>query len=300
MKRIVSACVAVAVVAFVAWSRTDRPSSAPAKNGLVIQAEDKNPWNHLKFNNDAATFRFAIVTDRTGGARAGVFERAVEQLNILQPEFVVSVGDLIQAGEELPKINKEWTQFNGFIDKLQMPFFYLPGNHDISNNVAKKRWHEQFGRTHYHFIYKDVLFLMLNTEDPPKTKTGEFSKPQIDWAKKVLADNSKPRWTLVFLHRPVWTEKDVAKTGWLEIEEALKGRPYTVFAGHKHRYQRFVRNGQRYYMFATTGGVSKLRGVPLGEFDHIVWVTMKSDGPVLANLMMEGIFGEDLAAIRIP
>ena len=28
-------------------------------------------------------------------------------------------------------------------------------------------------------------------------------------------------------------------------------------------------------------GGSKLRGAPLGEFDHLVWVTMKRDGPVL-------------------
>jgi hypothetical protein len=62
-----------------------------------------------------------------------------------------------------------------------------------------------------------------------------------------------------------------------------------------HRYKRFVRNGQRYYQLATTGGSSKVRGTQYGEFDHVVWVTMKKDGPVLANLLMEGIFPEDMA-----
>lgn len=298
MKRyLMGLAVGCVLLTAIAYSRTEpaRVGSAPGSAEFQVRVDKHNPWNHLKFNNDSSTFRFAIVTDRTGGARAGVFERAVAQLNWLQPEFVVSVGDLIQGGsEELTKINQQWKEFNGFITKLEMPFFYVAGNHDISNMVADKRWNEQFGRSYYHFVYKNVLFLLLNTEDPPKIAAGKFSKEQIAYVKKVLAENRQVRWTLVFLHKPVWTYTSLEKTGWLDIEQALTGRRYTVFAGHKHKYERFVRNGQRYYMLATTGGVSRLRGTPMGEFDHLVWVTMKNDGPVMANLMMEGIFSEDL------
>lgn len=298
MKRILMGLtVGCVLLTVIAYSRTEptRAAGAPTTAEFQVRVDKQNPWNHLKFNNDSSTFRFAIVTDRTGGPRAGVFERAVEQLNWMQPEFVVSVGDLIQGGsEDLTKINQQWKEFNSFIDKLEMPFFYVAGNHDISNLVADKRWNEQFGRSYYHFVYKNVLFLLLNSEDPPKVAAGKFGKEQIEYAKKVLAENRNVRWTLVFVHKPVWTYAGLDKTGWLDIEEALKGRRYTVFAGHKHKYERFVRNGQRYYMLATTGGVSRLRGSPLGEFDHIVWVTMKNDGPVMANLMMEGIFSEDL------
>src|SRR6266545_4571722 len=275
------------VLAAVLLSRpTPADTTTSSAATLRIKEESRNPWNHLKFNNDPSTFRFAIVTDRTGGARAGVFERAVEQLNWLQPEFVVSVGDLIQGGtEDLTKVNQQWKVFNNFIAKLDMPFFYVPGNHDISNLVMDKRWGEMFGRRYYHFVYKDVLFLMLNTEDTPKIAAGKFNAEQVAYVKRALEENRAVRWTLVFLHKPVWTYKDVAKTGWLDVEKMLAGRRYTVFAGHKHKYERFVRQGQLYYMLATTGGGSKLRGVPLGEFDHLVWVTMKQDGPVLANLM---------------
>jgi hypothetical protein len=78
------------------------------------------------------------------------------------------------------------------------------------------------------------------------------------------------------------------------VEEALKDRPYTVFCGHVHRYQKFVRQGRNYYQLATTGGGSRMRGVSYGEFDHIVWVTMKKDGPVLANVMLDSILPDDL------
>ncbi len=58
--------------------------------------EERNPVTHLRFNDDPADFQFAIVSDRTGGHRARIFSRAIEQLNLMQPEFVVSVGDLIE------------------------------------------------------------------------------------------------------------------------------------------------------------------------------------------------------------
>jgi hypothetical protein len=298
MKRLLAsaAVLGVLLAAVVASQKVPAPTPEAAQpSGLKVRVEGRNPWNHLRLNNDPSTFRFAIVTDRTGGARPGVFERAVQQLNWLQPEFVVSVGDLIQGGtEDLKKIEQQWREFQGFIAKLEMPFFYLPGNHDISNKVMQKVWQEQLGRRYYHFLYKDVLFLFLDTEDPPKGKSGRFTKEQREYVRRVLEENRKVRWTVVLLHKPVWTYPDVAQTGWLDVEDALKGRPYTVFAGHKHKYERFVRNGQRYYMLATTGGGSKLRGNPFGEFDHLVWVTMKREGPVLANLMMEGIFPEDI------
>ena len=140
-----------------------------------------------------------------------------------------------------------------------------------------------------------MLFLLLNTEEAGgKAASGKFNAEQIAHFKKVLAENKEVRWTLVFMHRPIWHTKDLAKTGWPQIEEALQGRKFTVFAGHEHKYQRETRNGARYYTLATTGGVSKLRGIPFGEFDHIMWVTMKADGPVLANIMTEGIYPEDV------
>jgi len=182
-----------------------------------------------------------------------------------------------------------------------MPFFYLPGNHDISNRAMGEAWHAKFGRKHYHFLYKDVLFLMLNTEDPPENAhhAGHFGHGQIDNVHQVLEHNTQVRWTFVFMHRPVWAHpgEEVEKSGWLKIERALGNRPYTVFAGHEHRYRRFERHDRKYYILATTGGSSKLRGIAHGEFDHLVWITMKKEGPVLANILVDGIFRENIKTI---
>ena len=58
------------------------------------------PWTHLNFRDDPAAFQFAIVTDRTGTNRPGIFPKAMERLNWLQPEFVINIGDLIEGYTE--------------------------------------------------------------------------------------------------------------------------------------------------------------------------------------------------------
>jgi hypothetical protein len=286
---LVCACILVAAVAF---SHQPAEFGAGPQSTLQVQSESRNPWTHLRLNNDPLEFQFAVISDRTGGHREKIFSRAVEQLNLLQPEFVLSVGDLVEGYTgDRDKIAAQWKEFQDFTSRLQMPFFYVVGNHDIANATMEKAWQDKFGRRYYHFVYKDVLFLILCTEDP--AGSANLSPEQIAFAKRALEENKNVRWTIVSLHRPVWTG-NVEKNGWGEIEKLLAGRNYTVFVGHEHHYQKFVRNGMNYYQLATTGGGSRLRGVKYGEFDHVVWVTMKKTGPVLANLMLDGIYPEDL------
>jgi hypothetical protein len=125
-----------------------------------------------------------------------------------------------------------------------------------------------------------------------------MSADQVAHVKRALQRHQGCRWTMVFLHKPLWYLNNTENPGFLEIEKALGDRPYTVFAGHEHEYRRFIRNGRVYYQLATTGGESKMRGVEYGEFDHLVWVTMKKDGPVLANLLLDGVLRDDLKPIE--
>jgi hypothetical protein len=293
MKRLVLAALAASLlVAAMAMSENRKPAAGE----FDVQTEKRNPWTSLKPNNSPDTFHFAVVSDRTGGHRARVFSQAIEQLNLLQPAFVVSVGDLIEGYTKEPAILAEqWKEFQGYVHKLQMPFFYVPGNHDVANPIEAKAWEARFGRRYYHFVYKDVLFLVLCTDDPHEDGSqGRMSKEQAAWADKVLKETPSARWTVLLLHKPIWTQNDLEQSGWLAIEKSLAGRSYTVFAGHIHRYQKFVRNGMSYYQLATTGGVSKMRGLAYGEFDHIAWVTMRKDGPVIANLLLDGIYPENM------
>jgi hypothetical protein len=206
----------------------------------------------------------------------------------------MSVGDLIEGyTEDTDRLDAEWKEFNGFINELKVPFFYIPGNHYITNKVMEEKWQELFGVTYYHFRYKDVLFLCLNSEDNYRgAGRGTIDDDQYDYIEKTLSENQDVKWTLVFLHQPLWIQENSKR--WKDVEMLLENRPHNVFAGHYHRYWKSERNNGKYIALATTGGGSRLRGTRYGEFDHVVWVTMTEEGPLLANLFLDGIWDENV------
>jgi len=277
-----------------------RSGAAPDKlddpSVLKIEAGDKNPWTSLKLNNDPNQFTFAVVSDRTGGHREKVFSRAVQQVNWLQPQFVLSVGDLIEGytvKEET--IDGEWNEFDGYVKRFEMPFFYVPGNHDLTNKTMVTKWGERYGKRYYHFTYRGALFLCLCSENPQSDGMGTIDKEQQEWLAKTVEANKDVKWTFVFLHKPLWTAKDLDKNGWAPVEKALAGRKHNVFVGHVHRYQVFERNGTQYYQLATTGGGSRMRGPQYGEFDQVMLITMKPNGPpVLVNVDLTGVLPPNL------
>ena len=251
---------------------------------------DSLPWTGRPFDNAPEQFQFAVVSDRTGGHRAGVFGDAMQKLNLLHPEFVMSVGDLVEGyTKDTAILNSQWSEFDSILSRLNMRFFALPGNHDISNDVMRDRWLSRYGASYYHFRYKDVLFLAFDSNDGDGVM---FSRDQLDYFKQVIAEEEDVRWTLIFMHHPIWNYR--AFNGFDEIEAALKDRPYTVFAGHTHRYFKSQRHGRNYYVLSTTGGGSKLRSPRVGEFDHVTWVTMTPQGPELVHLQLSGIIDEDV------
>jgi len=300
-----------------------------AKQAFQIDAATK-AYSHLNFKNDPENFQFAIVGDREGGERPGVFPAALKRLNLLQPEFVMSIGDLIPGyTQDAALLETQWNDVDGMIDELEMPFFYVAGNHDMGFKVMRDVWQKRRGGSdYYHFIYKEVLFLVINTEDPPVAPTMALSKSyadfktlmekdpvkaaallpakrrewdhmmppnisdaQFDYFKQVLEANPRVRWTFCFMHKPVWEDEDPRAPNFYKIEKLLADRPYTMFAGHAHNYRLTTRNGRDYIRLGTTGGV--LHHVGVGNMDHIAWVTMTGNGPIVSNLLLNGIIGKD-------
>ena len=259
-------------------------------SGLNVEVSPQaNPWTNLNLYNNPDNFQFPIISDRTGGNRPGIFSDAIDKLNLLKPEFVMCVGDLIDGQiEDVNELTSQWDQLDGLVDKLEMPFFYVPGNHDISNQVMANLWQQRLGPSYYHFTYHNVLFLCLNTED---LQQANISSEQVRYVQDTLSQNENVRWTLVFMHYPLW--KKPQAENWKKIETLLGDRAYTVFAGHEHTYQKRTRNNRLYYGLASTGANAELAGIEHCQFDHVVWVTMTDDGPALANLLLEGVLNDD-------
>lgn len=274
-------------------------------------ADAATPWTHQEFADGANEFQFAIVSDRAANPREGVFEAALEKLELLRPEFVLSVGDFIHGYDEKMKpltdeelVRAKRKRVDDALGRLTIPFYRVAGNHDVSSDLSAGIWKELYGPDYYAFVYKNVLFMCLNSQDGGNYRSG-IGEDQIAWAKETLGKNSDAHWVCLFFHQPLWLEDEkrvaAAKggdgkarlTGFQEIESLLEGRDFTVFAGHHHRYGKWVKKGNKYFRLATTGGQSALGGPEAGQFDHVMWVSMTDEGPVVANLLLEGILDED-------
>ncbi len=288
------------------WQRASPPPSVIETPALTGEA----PWTGTAPLRDEDDFDFVVVSDRTVGHRDGVFEEEMpRKVNLLRPEFVISVGDLIEGyTEDRAQLAREWDELEAAIDKLDMPFFYVPGNHDLSNAVMAEIWRSRFGPSYYYFRYRDVLFLVLNSElfgqenDPAQRLADPRQQAeQMAYLAQALRENGDARWTFVFVHQPFWdllgyppSQAPPIDADWLKVEQQLGSRPYTVFAGHYHSYTLHVRNDRQFITLATTGGGSKLRGTAFGEFDQIAHVTMTRAGPLIANLRLDGILPSDV------
>ena len=282
-----------------------------AENFKHTLPEGKKPWTHENFIAGDEKFTFVIIPDRTGSERPGIFEQAIKKANMLQPDFIMSVGDLIQGPTDIKKqspehLREQWKELVSFTSKSQAPFFYLPGNHDISSNRkgfpranddSAMVWKEFAGKnTYYSFIYKDVLFICLNSMEGKDSRVPQvgITDEQVEWAIDVLNKNKNVRWTMLFVHNPsAWVSLEFEK-----LQKALQPRKYTFFAGDWHHYIKFKRWGHDYYVLATAGGISQMRGIKYGEFDHITYVTVTKNGPTVTNIMLDGILSDDVVTAQ--
>jgi hypothetical protein len=271
--------------------------------------EGRRPWLHERFDTESNRFTFAVFSDLQSDERPRVFDIAVAQLSLFRPELILNVGDLVPGpSEDAGELHDMWDSFDERARASRAPIFYVGGNHDLGNvnigggrrggAVAHAVWAERYGPTYYSFVYKDVLFLVLNTQDgapPPEEaqalasiqaetqkliaegagltdtpiyftrlfRTGYISDDQTAYLLNAIAEHSDVRWTFLFMHKAPW--ENGGDENFFAIEAALADRPYTVFHGHEHSYEYLERNGRDYIRLATTGGgqPSSLRTSPI-------------------------------------
>lgn len=134
------------------------------------------PWSGLEhWPQRPQEFSFVLLSDRTGLPKPGVFERAIAATNLLRPDFAIQIGDCIEGYTRNPaQLAAEWAEFDAMTAALEVPLFRVPGNHDVSNPAMAADWLRRFGALNYHFRFRDVLFLVLNTQDPPQ-RAADFA-----------------------------------------------------------------------------------------------------------------------------
>jgi predicted phosphodiesterase len=278
------------------------------------------PRTHSGFDRSNTKFTFAVHSDLTGGERDGIYAVAISQLNLLRPEFIINVGDLIEGDSDEAVVDQQWDSFDERANRARAPVFYVAGNHDRTGEMMQVVWDRRVGPGYYHFRYKDTLFLVLDTEDNtpermreihemreyalqfadkgewdkfretpysnmPENLGGNITEAQSQYMIDAIRSHDDVRHTFLFMHKAPWLREDM--TTFTAIENALADRPYTVFHGHVHAYEHQVRNGRDYIRLATTGGVQLPENGR--SVDHVTLVTVDDDGVSIANVLLEGI-----------
>jgi predicted phosphodiesterase len=211
-------------------------------------------WTYGVSGEAENNFTFAIAGDRTGETVAGVWTRVWQQIAAEKPNFVVTVGDTIQGGNDATA-EAEWIAVRPSWARWHIPVYFTPGNHDIWSAASRRIYEKQTGRrSFYSFDYQDAHFTILdNSEAMP------LSPSQMAFLEADLKANRARAPKFVFFHQPFWLIPLMLGDTNSPFQKMMRkyGVSYVV-SGHVHQYLRMEREGIVYLMAPSSGG--HLRG----------------------------------------
>jgi 3',5'-cyclic-AMP phosphodiesterase len=209
----------------------------------------------VAYTSSSDEFHFVILGDRTGGAVPGVCEEAWRQANRNHPDFVISVGDTIEGGDDLT-LDAQWQQIVHILAPYRRyRLFLTPGNHDVWS-VASAQAFEKYSKRplHYSFDYRQAHFTVLDN-----SRSDTMPAEELAYLQKDLQIHQKKPVKFIFSHRPSWILQVVLGNPDFPLHRLAKryGVKY-VIAGHVHEMLHFEVDGITYLSIASSGG--HLRG----------------------------------------
>ncbi|MBK7106827.1 MAG: metallophosphoesterase [Ignavibacteriae bacterium] len=178
---------------------------------------------YVNAQNEEFTFVFAtdIHIQKERNADKG-FTKAIEEINKLNPDFVITGGDLVMdaLGANFNRADSQYNLYNETIKLLNAPLFNTIGNHEIfgwykKSNVdrshpefGKKMYQNRIGKLYYSFIHKGVKFIILDSIEEVAEENGYYgfiNSEQIEWLKKELSETEKTMPIIISTHIPLYT-----------------------------------------------------------------------------------------------
>lgn len=219
--------------------------------------------------------RLALLSDlHFGRTRADLVQPLLDALAEAQPDMIVIAGDFVQRARP-----SHYRQAREFLDRLQSPWFAVPGNHDIPlwNLLARaftprrayRRWITEETEPLHHA--PGVVVVGVDTTKRWNHQSGEITGEQIARVSDLIEVNGQDRIVVVVAHHPFhqdeWIEKKLMSGAPAALEAWAEAGPHMILSGHLHvwKVEPFVARQNRsmtLQVHCGTGLSTRLRGQP--------------------------------------
>ena len=233
--------------------------------GILIAKKKNNnlPYFFIQITDP----QFGMFEENRGFEKETVlYEKAVMEINRLNPDFVVITGDFVHSSKDMSQM----AEFKRITAKITsgIPVYYTPGNHDVGlepDNKSIDTYKKNYGSDRFSFKHKNSRFIGFNS-GIIKANTPGFEKKQYDWIKRNLAKNKKACHTILFCHYPFFNKtldepeaySNIGLTNrkkYLSLFDAKKVE--YIFSGHFHK-NAYANYGE--IQLVTTSAVGKPHG----------------------------------------
>jgi hypothetical protein len=171
------------------------------------------------------------------------------------PVYGVVCGDIVGDHPEF------YNQIKTILADTRIPFFFTPGNHDMtlnvrSNDLSKDTFKKTFGPDYYSFNRGKIHYIALDNPfyvGRTYWYIAYLPEQQLTWLKQDLANVPAGSTVVVFLHIPTSTHGTQTDEKMLDVlqnrqylHELLKPFNAHIFSGHTHYNDNFVINEHLY------------------------------------------------------
>lgn len=206
----------------------------------------------------------------------GKVEKAIRQINEIEPDLVVITGDISSWG-----IHSEMRDAYETLIDLKSDFVAIPGNHD-ARNIGHEFFELYFGETKKCWK-NDILNLIAADSTQPDLDDGYIGKEQRDWIRSRIR---KDRFNILALHHHIvpipktGRERNVLIDAGEVVELLISMGVSAVLAGHRHMPYS-LRLMRTHIIHAGTLGSFKVLGMPDNNYnileieDNIISLKLK-------------------------
>lgn len=260
-------------------------------------------------SSKSGAFSFAFLTDIHLQPELNAvqgFQQAIDTLNKLHPDFVLTGGDLIMdaLGQTYSRADSLYNLYQETAKQINVPAYNTLGNHEIygiyrksgadplNPEYGEKMFEKRIGKSYYTFDHKGWRFMVINSVEDTKKGgyIGMIDSAQVEWIKGVLAQTDPKMPIVLSTHIPfitAYTQKYGGSTlpndsslvviNAKNVIDLFNGYNLKlVLQGHLHTVEDVFIDGVH---FVTGGAISGKwwKGANVGYEEGFVLVTIDGD-----------------------